>query len=533
MAGVIKMVLAMRHELLPATLHVDEPSPHVDWSAGAVSLLTEAQPWPGERPRRAGVSSFGISGTNAHVIIEAVPAVEPAHADAPALPVLPWVVSAKSAAALRAQAARLAEYVRAQGELDIADVGWTLAGRATFEHRAVVVGGDRDRLLAGLDELAADDPAASIIRGVATPAGKTVFVFPGQGSQWLGMATELLDTAPVFAQHIQACEEAFAEFVDWSLIDALRGAPGAAGMDRVDVVQPALFAVMVSLAELWKSVGVSPDAVIGHSQGEIAAAYVAGALSLRDAARVVTLRSKLLRSLAGPGGMLSIACSTERARELLAPYGNRVSIAAVNGRSAVVVSGEGAALDELAAFCADLALRTRRIDVDYASHSVEVEAIREDLAQALTGIEPRSSRIAFFSTVTGNRLDTAGLDADYWYRNIRQTVQFDQAVRSAAEHGYRTFIESSPHPALVAGIEDTVNDSLPGDTEAIVIPTLGRDDGGLERFLTSAATAFVAGVNVAWRGVLDGAGFVELPTYAFDRRRFWLSGEGAAADASG
>ncbi len=532
-AGVIKMVLAMRHELLPATLHVDEPSPHVDWSAGAVSLLTEAQPWPGERPRRAGVSSFGISGTNAHVIIEAVPAVEPAHADAPALPVLPWVVSAKSAAALRAQAARLAEYVRAQGELDIADVGWTLAGRATFEHRAVVVGGDRDRLLAGLDELAADDPAASIIRGVATPAGKTVFVFPGQGSQWLGMATELLDTAPVFAQHIQACEEAFAEFVDWSLIDALRGAPGAAGMDRVDVVQPALFAVMVSLAELWKSVGVSPDAVIGHSQGEIAAAYVAGALSLRDAARVVTLRSKLLRSLAGPGGMLSIACSTERARELLAPYGNRVSIAAVNGRSAVVVSGEGAALDELAAFCADLALRTRRIDVDYASHSVEVEAIREDLAQALTGIEPRSSRIAFFSTVTGNRLDTAGLDADYWYRNIRQTVQFDQAVRSAAEHGYRTFIESSPHPALVAGIEDTVNDSLPGDTEAIVIPTLGRDDGGLERFLTSAATAFVAGVNVAWRGVLDGAGFVELPTYAFDRRRFWLSGEGAAADASG
>ncbi|WP_236724509.1 type I polyketide synthase, partial [Mycobacterium avium] len=179
-AGVIKMVLAMRHELLPATLHVDEPSPHVDWSAGAVSLLTEAQPWPGERPRRAGVSSFGISGTNAHVIIEAVPAVEPAHADAPALPVLPWVVSAKSAAALRAQAARLAEYVRAQGELDIADVGWTLAGRATFEHRAVVVGGDRDRLLAGLDELAADDPAASIIRGVATPAGKTVFVFPGQ-----------------------------------------------------------------------------------------------------------------------------------------------------------------------------------------------------------------------------------------------------------------------------------------------------------------------------------------------------------------
>ncbi|OBF97536.1 polyketide synthase [Mycobacterium sp. 852014-52450_SCH5900713] len=535
-AGVIKMVQAMRHEMLPATLHVDMPSPHVDWSAGAVSLLTEAQPWPASRRvQRAGVSSFGISGTNAHVIIEAVPSPEPL-ADRPQPVAVPWVVSAKSLPALRSQAARLAGHLRGHGELDVADVAWTLAGRATFEHRAVVVGGDRERLLAGLDELAGDDPAGTVIQGSAVPAGKNVFVFPGQGSQWLGMGIELLDTAPVFAQQIDACAEAFAEFVDWSLVDVLRGVPGAPGMDRVDVVQPVLFAVMVSLAELWKSVGVNPDAVIGHSQGEIAAAYVAGALSLRDAARVVTLRSKLLRSLAHSGGMLSIACSTERARELLAPYGNRVSIAAVNGRSAVVVSGEVAALDELVGFCADLELRTRRIDVDYASHSVEVEAIRDELAEALAGIEPSSSRIAFFSTVTGNRLDTAGLDAAYWYRNIRQTVQFDQAVRATCEHGYRTFIESSPHPALIAGIEDTVNDCLKnsvGDPEVIVVPTLGRDDGGLERFVTSAAAAFVAGVSVHWRGVLSGAGFVELPTYAFDRRRFWLSGEGIGADAAG
>src|SRR6201993_4453165 len=535
-AGVIKIVQAMRHELLPATLHVDAPSPHVDWSAGSVSLLTEARPWKAEsadgRPRRAGGSSFGISGTNAHVIVESA-AAEQRVAGGSSAPVVPWVISAKSAAALAKQAARLAGYVRAHGELDVADVGWSLAGRSTFEHRAVVVGGDRDRLLVGLEELANDDVAGSVIRGTATPATKNVFVFPGQGSQWLGMGVELLDTAPVFAQQIDACAEAFSDFVDWSLIDVLRGAPGAPGMDRVDVVQPVLFAVMVSLAELWKSVGVIPDAVIGHSQGEIAAAYVAGALSLRDAARVVTLRSKLLRSLAGPGGMLSIACGTGRARELLAPYGNRVGIAAVNGRSAVVVSGDVAALDELVGFCADLDLRTRRIDVDYASHSVEVEAIRPELAEVLAGIEPRTSRIAFFSTVTGSRLDTAGLDAEYWYRNIRQTVQFDQAVRSACEHGYRTFIESSPHPALVAGIEDTVNDCVDGDAEGGAVPTLGRDDGGLERFLTSAATAFVAGVSVEWRGALDEAGFVELPTYSFDRRRFWLSGEGVAADAAG
>ncbi|SPM36416.1 erythronolide synthase, modules 3 and 4, partial [Mycobacterium rhizamassiliense] len=533
-AGVIKMVQAMRHETLPATLHVDAPSPHVDWSAGSVSLLTEARPWPAAdgRSRRAGVSSFGISGTNAHIIVESVPEVEPQEAG-PAPAVLPWVVSAKSNSALTSQAARLAAHVRAHGDVDAADVAWSLAGRTNFEHRAVVVAPDRDGLLAGLDDLAGEALTASVIRGAAAPAGKTVFVYPGQGSQWVGMGIELLDTAPAFAQQMEACAEAFAEFVDWSLIDVLRGAPDAPGLDRVDVVQPVLFAVMVSLTELWKSLGVRPDAVIGHSQGEIAAAYVAGALSLRDAARVVTLRSKLLTSLAGPGGMLSIACSTERARELLAPYGNRVSIAAVNGRSAVVVSGDGAALDELVGFCADLELRTRRIDVDYASHSVEVEAIRGELAEVLAGIEPQSSRTAFFSTVTGNRLDTAGLNAEYWYRNIRQTVQFDQAVRSACEHGYRTFIESSPHPALIAGIEDTANDCTTGDSEAIVVPTLGRDDGGLDRFLTSAATAFVGGVNVDWRGALDGGGYVELPTYAFDRRRFWLSGEAIVADASG
>ena len=533
-AGVIKMVQALRHETVPATLHVDAPSPHVDWSAGSLRLATEARPWPSEgRARRAGVSSFGISGTNAHVILEEAPARERARGESTA-PVVPWVVTAKSETALQSQAARLAEYVRAHPDADIADVGWSLAGRATFEHRAVVVGGDRARLLAGLDDLAAwgcnDD---AVVRGTAGAAGKNVFVFPGQGSQWLGMGIELLDTAPVFARQIDACEDAFAEFIDWSLTDVLRGAPDAPGMDRVDVVQPVLFAIMVSLAELWKSVGVRPDAVIGHSQGEIAAAYVAGALSLPDAAKVVTLRSKLLRSLAGPGGMVSVACGVERVRELLAAYGNRLAIAAVNGRSAVVVSGEVAALDELVAFCADLDLRTRRIDVDYASHSAEVESIRGELAEVLAGIEPRPSRAVFFSTVTGSRLNTAGLDAEYWYRNIRQTVQFDQAVRSACEHGYRTFIESSPHPALIAGIEDTLNDCVGATNAPIVVPTLGRDAGGLQRFLTSAATAFVAGVAVDWRGVLDGAAFVELPTYAFERRRFWLSSEGIAADAAG
>ncbi len=539
-AGVIKMIMSMRHESLPATLHVDAPSPHVDWTAGAVSLLTEPQPWPaGATPRRAGISSFGISGTNAHVIVESAQPVETdvEASTPPPAAVLPWVLSAKSAAALRGQAARLTDHLAAHAELDGRDVAWTLAGRTSFEHRAVVLGADRDQLLAGLSELASDADGMLAIRGTATPVGKVAFVFPGQGSQWLGMGIELMSKSTVFADKMVACSEALAEFVDWSLVDVLRGTPGAPGLDRVDVVQPALFAVMVSLAELWASVGVTPDAVIGHSQGEIAAAHVAGALSLRDAARVVALRSKLLVELSGSAGMVSLACGVDRARELLAGldiHADRADIAVINGRSAVVVSGESSALDALMRQCEALQIRARRIDVDYASHSAQVEAIDGRLQEALSGLEPHSTRTAFFSTVTGDLVDTATLDADYWYRNIRQTVQFDQAVRAACSHGYRAFVETSPHPALIAGVEDTVRDCTDAATEPVVVPTLGRDEGGWDRFLSSAAQAFTSGIAVNWRAVCDGGQLVDVPTYAFERRRFWLSGGGTGtSDASG
>ena len=538
-AGVIKMIQSMRHEQLPATLHVDAPSPHVDWTVGSVSLLSEAQPWPAtETPRRAGVSSFGISGTNAHVILESAPTAEPAPTEAPApAALLPWVLSAKSPAALRGQAAKLATHLGTHADLTDRDVAWTLAGRASFEHRAVVLGADRGQLLAGLTELTSDDDCVRAFRGAATPVGKIAFVFPGQGSQWLGMGLELLDGSPVFAATLNACAEALAEFVDWSLIDVLRGVPEAPTLDRVDVVQPVLFAIMVSLAELWRSHGVSPDAVIGHSQGEIAAAYVAGALTLRDAARVVALRSKLLVELSGSAGMVSLACGVDRARELLTglDIADRVDVAVVNGRNATVVSGDSAALDDLMQQCEALEIRSRRIDVDYASHSVQVEAIEGRLREALADLEPRSTRTAFFSTVTGDLVDTATLDADYWYRNIRQTVQFDRAVRSACGRGYRAFVEASPHPALIAGIEDTVRDATDAGSEPVVIPTLGRDDGGLDRFLASAAQAYTSGVSVDWRAATGGGDLIDIPTYAFERKRFWLSGGGGAGntDASG
>ncbi|MDI3315432.1 MAG: type I polyketide synthase [Mycobacterium sp.] len=533
-AGVMKMVLALRHEWLPATLHVDAPSPHVEWSAGRVELLTRGRAWPaGGRVRRAGVSSFGISGTNAHVIVQEAPPAPPRPPAPWRPPVLAWVLSAKTEGALRAQAGRLGAFVAAHPQLDPLDVGWSLAGRSVFERRAVVLGARREELLAGLAGLAGGDLGPGVISAAAAPAGKTVLVFPGQGCQWPGMGMQLRECSPVFAERLDECAQALEEFVDWSLLEVLRGAPGAPGLDRVDVVQPALFAVMVSLAGLWESIGVHPDAVIGHSQGEIAAACVAGALSLRDAARVVTARSQLLREVSGPGGMAALGCGAEQARELLAPLGGRVGIAAVNGPSAVVVSGEAEALQELLHHCAARQLRARRIEVDYAAHSAAVEAIAGRLERLLAGIRPRSSRIGFFSTVTGALVDTAGLDPGYWYANLRQGVQFEAAVRSACTHGYRTFIESSPHPGLISGIEETAAECLGGADAVVVLPTLGRHDGGLGRFVASAAQGFVAGVGVKWRAVLPGGGWVELPTYAFERRRFWLSPDGSGTDAAG
>ena len=403
--SVIKMVQALRNELLPRTLHVSEPSPHVDWSAGNVRLLTEAVPWPsGDRPRRAGVSAFGVSGTNVHMILEEAPApAAPAEGETPenAEPaarvlsgsdVSAWPVSGRSAAALAGQAGRLREFVLAGSGLGPKDVAWSLATtRATFENRAVVVGSGREEMAAGLAAVATDQPSAGVATGVAhhDGPGRTVFVFPGQGSQWLGMGRELAESSPVFAARLNECAAALAPFVDWSLDDVLAG---ELGFEAADVVQPALWAVMVSLAAVWEAVGVAPDAVVGHSQGEIAAAAVAGILSLEDAARVVALRSKSLTVLAAKGGMLSVAEPAERVRKRLPAFGDRLSLAAVNGPASTVVSGEPTALQELADLCESEGVRARMIPVDYASHSAQVDALEQEIRDVLAGITPGPAR---------------------------------------------------------------------------------------------------------------------------------------------
>jgi polyketide synthase 12 len=530
-AGVIKMVQALRHGLLPRSLRCEEPSPHVDWSAGDVELLASPADWsPSDRVRRAGVSSFGISGTNAHVILEEAPPVEvpPRGAEPPAIAL---VVSGRDEAALRAQAQRLRDWLVERPELEPVDVGFSLvAGRALLERRAVVVGADAQQLLAGLEAVASGETPAGVVAGQVRSNAGAVMVFPGQGSQWEGMALELLDAAPAFAASMRACGEALSAYVDWSLEDVLRGAPGAPSLERVEVVQPALFAVMVSLAALWRSYGVEPTAVIGHSQGEIAAAHVAGGLSLQDAARVVALRSQAIADqLAGHGGMASLALAPEAVAELIAPYGERLSLAAVNGPTSVVVSGEVAALDELVARCEADDVWARVIPVDYPSHSVRVEDLRERLARDLADIEPRSGTVPFFSTVTAELIDTAELDADYWYTNLRRPVRFNDALEALIDGGVGALIEVSPHPGLTVAMVETVERRDAGGRIA-VIGSLRRDDGGLGRFLTSLGEAHVHGIAVDWSRLFDGGRRVDLPTYAFQRERYWLAAPKSGAD---
>lgn len=422
-AGVMKAVLSLQNGIVPATLHLDSPTSEVDWSRGSVEIVGCARPWPDDtgRRRRAAVSAFGVSGTNAHVILEQpaedFEAVRP-HVGDP--PVLPLVVSAKSTSALADQAQRLQRLLVHDGGTAPRDVAYSLVnGRASFDHRAVVIGADRDELDAGLAAIACGDRSPYVATGTARSLGGTVFVFPGQGSQWAGMAAELLDTAPAFAAEMRLCEAAFAQFVDWSLLDTVRGAVGAPSIARVDVVQPVLFAVMVSLAAQWRALGIRPDAVLGHSQGEIAAAYVAGALSLHDAAKVVTLRSRAVSAIAGTGGMASIQWPSERVHKLLESWRPSLCVAAQNGPSSTVVTGNAAALEDLMATCDRDDIPATRIPVDYASHSADIDTLREALCEMLSGLEPRTSEIPFISSVTGAVLDTRILDTDYWFANLR------------------------------------------------------------------------------------------------------------------
>ncbi|WP_029386006.1 type I polyketide synthase, partial [Streptomyces leeuwenhoekii] len=487
-------------------------------------------PWrAGNQPRRAAVSSFGFSGTNAHVILEEHPENPRQEQTGRPEPVA-LCLSARTEAGLRGQAEALHAHLTTTHERP-ADLAWSLlTTRAALEHRAAVIGTGPAELGRGLAALAAGRAAPGTVTGTAPPQRvTTVFVFPGQGAQWPGMAVELLDTEPVFAEHLGRCAAALAPHTGWSLLAVLRSEPGAPGLDRVDVVQPTLWAVMVALAELWRAHGVEPAAVVGHSQGEIAAACVAGALSLEDGARVVALRSRALVAMSGRGGMASVAESrTEVQRRLRDRPG--LTVAALNGPRSVIVAGEAAQLAALLAECAAEDVRAKEIKVDYASHSPQVEDVRAELLTALAGVRPRRPVVPFLSTVTGKWVGDAELDAAYWYRNLRETVRFEEATRTLVADGHRLLVEISPHPVLVGGMQETL-DTLPEGPA--VLGTLHRDDGGPTRFRTALAEAYVRGAAVDWTPVLPDARTVPLPTYAFQHTRYWPTTAPGTVDATG
>jgi len=529
-AGVIKMVQAMRHGILPRTLHADQPSTHVDWGSGAVRLLTGDIPWPDTgRPRRAGVSSFGISGTNAHVILEQAPdpgprpAADTGHPSA-AGAVLPWLISAKTGQALREQAARLHAHVLEHADADVRDIAHALATtRTALPHRAVITGHDRAELLRALAGLAAGEDGSSVVSGLAAASpGRIAFVFPGQRTQLAGMGMDLAEAAPVFRDHLHACADAFAQHANWRLIDVIRGAPGAPGLDHPDVVAPATFAITTSLAELWTSLGVRPDTVLGHGQGEVAAAYTAGALSLDDAARVIAAYASLTATTAAA----SVARPAGEVADLLAGWAERVRIAEINAPDAVIVSGDPAAVTAFVEHCQAGGVRARMLPADYACPFAASEAVRDQIRASLAGITPKAAGLRFCSTVTGTEIDPTGLDAGYWCRNPGQPVRFWPAAATLLDNGHRLFIEVSPHPVLTAGIE---RGAAASDITVTATGTLHRDRSGPGGLLTALARAHVHGAAVDWPSVIPASSDrrVPLPPYAFQRQRYWL--EPAAA----
>ncbi|MBP2048330.1 acyl transferase domain-containing protein [Streptomyces griseochromogenes] len=544
-SGVIKMVMALRHGVLPRTLNVDEPTPHVDWPAGAVELLTEERSWPDPgRPRRAAVSSFGISGTNAHLIVEQAPEDTGVTREGVPEPevvtdgTVPWLVSAKSEAALAEQARRLLDHLDRHPGVTPAEVGHTLAAsRSVFDHRAVLIGRELADHRGALTALAAGEPSARVVTGtVAAQPGRTVFVFPGQGSQWAGMGVELMRTSPVFAEHLTACAAALEPHTGWSLIDVLDQTQGAPDLDRVDVIQPALWAMMISLARLWEHLGITPDAVVGHSQGEIAAAHIAGVLSLEDSARIVALRSRAITHIAGDGGMVSLPLAVADAEELIARWEERVVVAAVNGPSATVVAGDADALAEIVTHCEGEDIRARKIPVDYASHSPHVEALHDELLELLAPVRPREAEVAFYSTVgdhaKGAMSDTTAMGAAYWYENLRTTVAFEAAARALLDDGHTLFVEVSPHPVLTHPLQETVEDHT-GAGEVAVTGTLRRDDDTWQRVLTALATAHThTTAPVDWSGFFPATRptHLDLPTYPFQHQHYWIQQTTTATD---
>ncbi|TDC98000.1 SDR family NAD(P)-dependent oxidoreductase [Actinomadura sp. 7K507] len=553
-AGIIKMVMAMRHGELPPSLHGAEPTPHVDWSAGAVSLLSEPVPWRrGDRPRRAGVSSFGISGTNAHVIIEepdetappagAAPAEAVSAGAAPAEPsdagaaVVPWPLSGRTEEALRAQAAGLRDFLSARPGLGAADVGFSLATtRTALEHRAVVLVREREEALQALAELADGGQAPEVVHGEVRAGGRVAFLFPGQGAQRAGMGRGLYEAYPVFAEAFDEIRERLDPVLGCSLREVVFSgeAPGGSSLDDTVYAQAGLFAVETSLFRLLAAWGVRPDFLLGHSIGELAAAHVAGVLSLDDACSLVAARGQLMQRLPGGGAMTAVQASEDEVLPLLAGREEAVAIAALNGPSATVLSGDAEAVEALAAHWRDRGRKTRRLRVSHAFHSPRMEPMLDGFRAVAEGLSFRPPEIPVISNLTGEPVPVERLcSAGYWVEHVRRAVRFADGVRWLEAQDVAACVELGP--GVLTAMARECMDRERADGAPATAAALRENRPETEAVLGAVAQAHTAGVPVDWAALFAPARprRVDLPTYAFQRRRFWLSADTGREDAAG
>ncbi|GIH19405.1 hypothetical protein Raf01_75770 [Rugosimonospora africana] len=532
-AGVIKMVQALRHGELPGSRYADDPTPHVDWSTGAVRLLAAARPWPsGQRPRRAAVSAFGIGGTNAHVIIEEAGTRPERSAPAAGWPTPPWLLSAADEPALRAQARQLAGHLAGGGSSAALDVGRSLAtGRAGLRRRAALLAGDPDGLVRALHALGRGEYPADIVRDTAEPGTRLAMLFTGQGAQRAGMGRGLAETFSVF-------RDAFAEvcghldpLLPVPLADAVAGSVPDAPLERTDVAQAALFSYQVALFRLLESCGLAPEYLVGHSVGEIAAATVAGVLSLPDAARLVAARGRLMAALPPDGAMVSVRAGVDEVEPLLASMAGQVAIAAVNGPASVVVSGAEPTVAAIAAELAGRGRRTTRLRTSHAFHSPLMDPMLEPFREVVAGLTLRPPTIALLSTLTGGPVTQQLTSPEYWVRHARETVRFADAIRFLAGTGVATVLEVGPAPVLTPLAEECWPQADTGAALCAVASAApdsdasGSDASEARALLDALARLHVHGVPVDWAAAYRGSGArpVDLPTYAFQRQRYWLN----------
>ena len=525
-AGLIKVVLSLRHHAIPAVLHHTRLNPNIVLKGTPFVIPTALYPWPGgETPHVAAVSSFGMSGTNAHMILEeaspmprTVPAAAPGPSLAPRFRLVP--LSAHTGAALGAHAAAWHTFFSAGAgrETPLEAIAYTASRRrAHLEHRLAVIARTREQLIGSLAAFVEGASAPDVHTSQPTQSRGPVFVFTGQGGQWPGMGRQLLEHEPVFRASIERTAEVFHELTGWSLLRELNAGPAASRLGEIDVCQPVLFAVEVALADLWRSWGIEPVAVVGHSRGEITASCVAGALSLEAAARIMCRRSRLMRRLSGQGGMAVVGLPGAELFRLLAPYQARLAVAVLQSPGFTVVSGEQNALEELLRLLEGQNVFCRRIKVDVASHCPQIEVLRDDLLAAINGIEPRPGQVPFYSTVTAGRLPGNLLHADYWYRNLREPVRFAETLADLADQGFDTFLEISPHPILLTAVEQVYEQR---GQPALLLPSLHRDEDERLSLLRSLSALHVRGHAVRWEALEPGGQCVTLPRFPWQNQRY-------------